>query len=657
MRKIALHLVGISMILTLAGKAWAQDAPVDMTFGIQRFLTAPGTENFLSIDGARVGKHLEFTVGLWDNFQYKPLVIFNYSGGELGKERVPIVEFHDQLEVMGTVSLFEWVQIGLVVPFTVYQTGKGLDPQTARPGGGLSSWGAVGDMRLAIKVRLLGKPREEGFGIAFVPVLSLPVGGYGPWAKAFSGEKLPTIHARFAFDYIWGGLHAGLNIGYLWREESLLYSTYMEDELTYGAGLSYRLHKYVSLVGEILGSVALTTRKDSDAKGIFTGNNAQMPLEGDAAIRFHFWQMELNVGGGGGFIPAVGTPMFRVFLGLMWTPAKAVEAEQQTTKDDRDLDGKPNKDDSCPDDPEDYDEFEDADGCPEDDNDKDGIKDGYDSCPLEPEDVDQFEDDDGCPDFDHDKDMVLEPTDACPMDPEDYDGFEDQDGCPEADNDKDGLLDADDLCPDDPEDVDEFEDEDGCPDTDNDKDGVPDKVDQCPMKPEVLNGIKDEDGCPDKGVVTAEAIEIKQQVNFETDSDVIVGEQSFQILDVVAAILKQNPEFKIEVQGHTDNAGTVEHNMDLSQRRAEAVVKYLIDKGVNADNLTAKGYGPTVPIADNKTKKGKAKNRRVEFHIVGAGGEDKGESMPAPEAGPGTEDAPPDEGGGDADMTFDIPAE
>jgi outer membrane protein OmpA-like peptidoglycan-associated protein len=665
MRKSVISGLLVTMALLASREAYGQDHPVDSSFGVQRFLAAPGPDNFLTVDGARVGGHLQFSLGLMDVFQYKPLVIYDYDGGELSEQRTAIIEYHDQLELSGSISLFEWVQIGLALPFTVYQKGEGFDPETAQTGGGLETAGGLGDPRLAIKVRFYGKHDEDGLGVAFVPVLTFPVGGYGPWGETFSGEKLPTVHARFALDYKWAGLHAAVNVGYMWREEHQLYSTYMEDELTYGGAVSYRVHDYVTLMGEIFGSVALTTCKGRDeddckATGIFTASNTGMPLEAGGGLRLHVWQLDIDVGGMGGIIPAVGTPMFRVYLGLKWIPRKA-EAGDEARSDDQDLDGILDEDDACPEEAEDYDNFEDKDGCPEEDNDGDGVIDGYDSCPLEPEDEDGFEDEDGCPDLDHDGDGIPIPEDECPDEAEDIDAFEDEDGCPEADNDQDGMPDVDDLCPDEAEDLDGFEDEDGCPDRDNDEDGIPDADDKCPGKAEVFNGRKDEDGCPDKGktlvVITKEQIEIKQQVHFATDSDEIVGKRSFRILDVVASILKANPHLKVEVQGHTDTSGGYEHNMDLSQRRAESVMSYLVEQGVDPENLTAKGYGPDMPIASNKTKKGRAENRRVEFHIVTELEEDLGESMPAEED---MEISPEETGGGeedegDYDMSFDVP--
>jgi len=181
---------------------------------------------------------------------------------------------------------------------------------------------------------------------------------------------------------------------------------------------------------------------------------------------------------------------------------------------DNDKDGILNQHDSCINVPEDKDQFEDEDGCPDPDNDKDSICDpwvaengeletykdvckGVDNCPNEPEVINGNKDEDGCPDFDKDNDGIFDDADKCPENPEDKDGFEDEDGCPDLDNDKDGVLDLQDKCPLIPEDVDMFEDEDGCPDPDNDKDTFLDKQDKCPNDAEDKDGFEDEDGCPD----------------------------------------------------------------------------------------------------------------------------------------------------------------
>ncbi|MCB1181814.1 hypothetical protein KDM41_00105 [bacterium] len=166
---------------------------------------------------------------------------------------------------------------------------------------------------------------------------------------------------------------------------------------------------------------------------------------------------------------------------------------------DRDGDGVRDRDDRCPDEAEDIDGFQDADGCPDPDNDMDGVPDVVDEAPNDPEDYDGFEDEDGVPDRDNDRDGIPDRDDLCPDEPEDVDGRADDDGCPDdfADRDGDGIEDQDDACPDEAEDVDGFEDDDGCPEDDNDLDGIPDADDACPDEAEDYDGQADDDGCPD----------------------------------------------------------------------------------------------------------------------------------------------------------------
>ncbi len=255
------------------------------------------------------------------------------------------------------------------------------------------------------------------------------------------------------------------------------------------------------------------------------------------------------------------------------------------------------------------------------DRDGDGYLDPDDKCPDEPENYNGYQDDDGCPDDpDTDGDGIPDSKDECVLIPEDKDGYLDEDGCPEPDNDLDGVLDQNDKdpvtgksCANDPEDPDGYEDDDGCPEPDNDKDGVVDLEDQCPNEPGPPGG--DKPGCPKKPalvIVTDKEIKITQQIHFEFDKDKIRPE-SFKILDAVADVLKQNPRIKIEIQGHTDNKGSPQYNKVLSDKRAKSVRKYLEKKGIASDRLTANGYGLERPLVSNDTDQGRALNRRVQF--------------------------------------------
>jgi outer membrane protein OmpA-like peptidoglycan-associated protein len=281
--------------------------------------------------------------------------------------------------------------------------------------------------------------------------------------------------------------------------------------------------------------------------------------------------------------------------------------------------------DGCAGLPEDFDGFQDDDGCADPDNDADGVPDTRDNCPNVPEDVDGFEDADGCPDSDNDADGIADFNDACPDTP----GTEKTSGCPFVDEDGDGIDASVDRCPDEAEDADGFEDDDGCPDVDNDRDGIADADDACPDVPESVNGVDDTDGCPDEGDsavrLSGDRIEILERVHFDT-ARASIKSRSHSVLEQVASVMKANADIRLlRVQGHTDSRGDEQDNLELSQQRAVSVKEFLIEQGVDAERLSARGYGESHPIADNDTADGRADNRRVEFHIIERVRADKGE--------------------------------
>ncbi len=287
---------------------------------------------------------------------------------------------------------------------------------------------------------------------------------------------------------------------------------------------------------------------------------------------------------------------------LITTPQEIKKKVVEIAKTDRDGDGVPDIDDLCPDVPGPAENH----GCPiAKDSDGDGVPDDIDRCPLDPEDKDGFQDEDGCPDPDNDGDGIVDKLDACPNDPGPLENL----GCPVMDRDGDGVPDDVDKCPD----VPGPKENQGCPDVDTDGDGIPDRLDKCPFQFGPLP-----DGCPKKYTlleVKKEKIEIKQQVHFATNKYRVLPD-SFTLLNQVAQVLGDFPKMRISIEGHTDNVGKEAANMRLSQRRAEAVRDYLVSRGISPSRLEAVGFGPTRPIASNKTAKGKAKNRRTEFRVV-----------------------------------------
>lgn len=256
---------------------------------------------------------------------------------------------------------------------------------------------------------------------------------------------------------------------------------------------------------------------------------------------------------------------------------------------DADKDGIPDKDDLCPNQPG----LASLSGCP--DSDGDGIVDKDDDCPTAAGPASLR----GCPD--QDGDGVPDHLDECP----DQAGPIENNGCPVSDRDGDGIPDKQDLCPDQPGPA-EFM---GCPDTDGD--GIPDVHDKCPNSP----GPASNQGCPELKPEEKEVLEFAMKaVQFETGSARLLPE-STKVLDEIAGILRNYPDHKLRISGHTDSIGEAPANQTLSERRAKACFDYFVSKGISASRISHQGFGESRPIADNRFAPGREKNRRVEFEI------------------------------------------
>lgn len=276
------------------------------------------------------------------------------------------------------------------------------------------------------------------------------------------------------------------------------------------------------------------------------------------------------------------------------------------------------------------------------DSDGDGIEDNLDECPDQAEDIDGFEDYDGCPDYDNDHDGILDIDDGCQNIKEDLDGYQDEDGCPDPDNDGDGILDIDDGCPDIREDFDGFEDEDGCPDVDNDGDGILDINDTCPNEAEVFNGFEDGDGCPDKEpepkyipeptpppVRDTKPKETKKEdqpskssanapseflIHGETTFDegsTQIKSSAYSQLGRIVSEMKKYPRTVWRIEGHIDRMESKAEALRLSKGQAEAILNYMVSKGLSRSNFQVLGFGDSAPIANNSSVYGRMKNRRI----------------------------------------------
>ncbi len=256
---------------------------------------------------------------------------------------------------------------------------------------------------------------------------------------------------------------------------------------------------------------------------------------------------------------------------------------------DTDGDGIYDKDDECPETPG----LAEFNGCP--DTDGDGIPDHLDECPDTPG-LAEFN---GCPDTDGDG--IPDHLDECPT----VAGLAEFNGCPDTDGD--GIPDHLDKCPNEAG----PKENNGCPWPDRDGDGVLDKDDQCPDVP----GTVANHGCPE---VTVEVIkqlnEFSKTILFDLGKSTIRPE-SYAVLQKIVDVMKEYPNAKFEIEGHTDSSGSLALNERLSKERAASVKDYLVTIGMDASRLTSVGYGPSKPIASNKTAAGRQQNRRVEISL------------------------------------------
>jgi outer membrane protein OmpA-like peptidoglycan-associated protein len=421
-------------------------------------------------------------------------------------------------------------------------------------------------------VRLSAKfPILRGdFSLSARAVFTLPTGD----EENFLGSRAWTVWPEAIATYALGKLTLAGDLGYRLRQRAALGNLEQDDEIHLGLGATYAFTASFAAIAE--------TQLRIGVGGRTVGSNEE-PMEADVGVRWRSGGLTLEGGLGTGVLSGYGSPSVRVFTALRY----------QTERE---------------------------------------------PCASGPEDFDGFEDGDFCADPDNDSDTVPDDADECANDAEDRDGFLDEDGCPDTDNDADGVIDPRDRCPLESEDRDGYQDEDGCPDPDNDGDAIPDGLDDCPMEPEDFDNYQDDDGCPEPGpnaatvTVTDTRILISERIYFDFDLDTIRS-VSMPLLDQVAGVMGDIPAGRrVRVEGYSDNQGQERYNVDLSYRRARAVVEYLASKGVPRDRLEYAGYGSRQPVAPNDTPDGRALNRRVEFTILDA-------RAPAPGTTPG-------EGGG-----------
>ena len=485
--------------LALPASARAQAARSG-EFSIQSFTPAPGTQNFLGVEGVRMDGDWGWSAGVFGNYARNPFVLLSCESATnckaqspLSPTNLPIVRDMFTLDLLAAVSPIKRLQIGLRLPLS-YVNGAGLDLSTGQGApGGIAKLG-VGDPQIEGKVRVLGNATDPILLGAALD-LSFPVG------HAFSNESSPTSQAyylgnsspvtgglRAIFDGHAGPLEVGVNLRGEFRESAQLATiTVGPVDFRYGVGLGYHVRPSFRIIAEGFGSTQ------------FSAQSSTNTLEVDGALELSVLSSRILIrpGGGAGIVGGVGVPAGRAFLGVTYVhdPALAPKAAAVVAEPE-----------ICPQTPEDITPTHALPPrgptpkpvAPPSDRDHDGIPDDVDKCP-----------DAGGPD------VITTPKNPY------Y-------GCPDRDHD--GIPDHLDKCPDQPEATDELWDGSGCPHVhDRDHDGIPDDVDKCPDEPETYNGFEDADGCPDKGPtlveISATGIKILDRVEFASGRDKIQGPQ------------------------------------------------------------------------------------------------------------------------------------
>ncbi len=576
-------LVGFGAFSVSSG-ASAQDPPVSTQIDLNQWRpTEIFTDGWASSTADGQG-HKRFGIHLYVDYNDDALVF------EQRNSSTTASVVHRQLtgHLAWNLGLFDHLILYMDIPYH-FRIDEGSGAQNGLPPTGEYDYlrpngGTLGDIYFGARGNLYGN-RDDVVQVGLQATMTINTASLSNNQQKYGGQRDKSPYLGGWFELLLT-LNAGkvvripLQVGYKLGTQGVTVASldptvpgappilFVGNEFTYGGGVLLMLGQDRFMVSvESFGRTAANST-------VSWWSREQTPVEVLGGFKYmHPKGFNVGIMGSGGVTPGYGAPDWRGVAGLGFTMP-----EKQKTGD--------------------------ADG--------DGLLDDVDGCPSEPEDFDGFEDEDGCPDPDNDSDGVLDVNDGCPNDAEDIDGFQDEDGCPDYDNDGDGILDVDDQCPNEPGPVENN----GCPVPDRDGDGVPDSVDNCPDEP----GTVENQGCQEAQLVVIGAgqLEILEKVYFRTGSHKL-QKRSFALLDNVASVLNNHPEISlVRVEGHTDSVGKLKYNMGLSRRRAATVVRYLVGRGkVSKDRLVSEGFGPTRPVVpDARTKEELAQNRRVEFHIV-----------------------------------------
>ncbi|WP_437626263.1 OmpA family protein [Sorangium sp. So ce1151] len=546
---------------------------------LSRFEPTPAGDPLVGVPSPFIGGHLVPRGILLFDHAEDPLTLSDGAS----PDRV-IVGSQSLLHVGGSLSLWDRLLVSASLPLALAQSGDG--PAAAASAGApeAPSSPAFGDLRLGVRVRLLGGD-SDAFQIGTSAALHLPTGS----SDAYVGEGAVRVTPQL--------LLGGRVSRFVWSVAggAVMRSSESPSTLAYGGGAAAllwdeRLQVGPELYAETMlqgGSLPLTERERVAVEATTAAElllSAKLrPLAG----------LVLGAAAGPGFGEAIGAPSFRAIGMVAWAPPAPPPARAEGP-----------------------------------DPDADGISGPEDACPYAygPASADARRR--GCPVEDRDEDGVADPDDACPDAAAGSGGGDPaRRGCP-ADQDGDGLPDALDACPAEKGDASgeatRGAARPGCPaaaskPADQDGDGLLDDADACPREKGPASDDPAARGCPKRVRVQGDHVVLLEPVVFRVlkNDPAPIDPKSEAVLAEVRDVIAEHPEWvKIEVSAHTDSAGNARFNETLSAARAESVRRWLVEKGIAAERLVAKGYGASQPLADNKSAAGREKNRRVQLLVL-----------------------------------------
>ncbi|MBK8251622.1 MAG: OmpA family protein [Polyangiaceae bacterium] len=556
-------------VCSLAALLLSSEARAQSATPLERYAPTPIGDALFASPSVTAGGYFALDTGLVFSFANAPLVLrTETSSGANGDELGALVGHQAVLHFMASAALFSRLKVDLDLPMTVDQGG---DSPTA-PGGKIASPSgfAMNDIRLGARFTALD-PTEYLPGVAIAFSAFVPTGNSDAYTSTGNARFEPRLIIGADYGRVFWSASVARQLG---DSTSGLFGS----DVNFSAGIAARFGRF-QVGPEIFGHSAVDRAAPKDG-GVTLSKNAGGGLEALLGAKAAFGPATVGAAGALGFNRGVGVPDFRFILSVAIHPfeekAPPPETEPVSTQGSGPS-GQPDK----------------------------GTQGGTGSptvqAPVQP----------AVP-VDTDGDTVLDAEDACPKLVGDPRPDATKRGCP-PDKDGDGIYDVDDKCPDRPG-VYAEGDKNGCP-PDSDGDTIVDPDDACPAEAGPKTSDPKTNGCPESVRVEGTQIVILQQVNFETAKAVILP-GSFPLLKQVSDVLKSHPEIaRLAVDGHTDNRGSETSNLDLSRARAVSVMRWLVNDGIDARRLEARGFGPRRPVADNKTDAGRAKNRRVEFQI------------------------------------------